>query len=211
MNTMKSLLKTNTFSFFLENQDNPRFASYTSDLALAQNALALGMLSDGIPIIYQGQEQFQDFTGTKAPHNREPLWTSEYNASAELYSYISTLNGVRSLAIANDPTSYVAYQANPVWTSGDAHAVAIKKGDVVFVVSNVGAEGKVGTVSIAASLTNYVADTVYVDLMSCEKFTADSAGAISFEVANVPRVIYPSAKASSLCSSQETVTAVSWK
>lgn len=198
---MKSLLKTSTFSFFLENQDNPRFASYTSDLTLAQNALALGMLSDGIPIIYQGQEQWQDFTGLEAPYNREPLWTSEYNASAELYTYITTLNGIRSLAIANDPTSFVAYQASPVWTSDDAHAVAMKKGDVVFVVSNVGAEGSVGTVALAATLTNYIADTVYVDLLTCESFTADSAGAISFEVANVPRVIYPSAKASSVCSS----------
>lgn len=194
---MKSLIKTSTFSFFLENQDNPRFASYTSDLTLAKNALTMGMLTDGIPIIYQGQEQWQEFTGTEAPYNREPLWTSEYNSSADLYSYIATLNQIRTLAITNDPTSFVAYQASPIWTSDDAHSAALKKGDVVFVVSNVGSSGTVGTVSLAASATNYIADTQYVDLLSCEEFTATSAGAISFDVQSAPRVIYPALKLTS--------------
>ncbi|CAN8105939.1 unnamed protein product [Discula destructiva] len=205
INEMKALLKTSTFSSFLENQDNPRFSSYTTDLTLAKNALTMGMMMDGIPIVYQGQEQWQEFTGTDAPYNREPLWTSEYNSSAELYSYITSLNKIRTLAITNDPTSFIAYQANPIWTSDDAHTSAIKKGDVVFVVTNVGSSGSVGTVSLASSATSYVADTVYVDLLSCDSFTADSAGSISFEVTSAPRIIYPSSKStnSGICSSQD--------
>jgi hypothetical protein len=41
---------TTLLGSFLENHDQPRFASYTSDYSLAKNAIAFSILQDGIPI-----------------------------------------------------------------------------------------------------------------------------------------------------------------
>lgn len=60
---------------FFENHDNLRFANITLDLSLAKNALAFTVLGDGIPIVYQGQEQ--QFAGGDDPWCREALWSSQ--------------------------------------------------------------------------------------------------------------------------------------
>ena len=94
---------------FLDNHDNYRFLSGTSDWTSLKNALAYivfaevciprgregGMsayLSDflfmqGIPIIYYGTEQ--GFSG-HIGENREPLWP-HYDTEHELYMFISTI------------------------------------------------------------------------------------------------------------------------
>ncbi|KAH0140840.1 alpha-amylase, partial [Aureobasidium melanogenum] len=101
VNTMKSTCKDVTLlGSFLENHDNPRFPSLTSDMSLAKNAIGFAMLADGIPIVYQGQEQH--FDGGSTPQQREQLWKSGYDTSAELYKYITKLNAIRKLAIKND-------------------------------------------------------------------------------------------------------------
>jgi alpha-amylase len=173
----------------------------TQDITLAKNALAFSMLMDGIPIIYQGQEQWQEFTGTEAPYNREPMWTSSYNTTSELYGWISTLNNVRTLAISQDPTAYIAFQANPIWS--DDHTVAMKKADVVTIASNVGEAGNVGAISLPASSTGYIAGQVYTDLVSCARYTAGTDGGISVTMKADPIVLYPqtrlSASNSTLC------------
>jgi alpha-amylase len=43
-----------TFGVFSENHDVERFPTITNDTALVKNVLAFTILSDGIPIIYQG-------------------------------------------------------------------------------------------------------------------------------------------------------------
>jgi hypothetical protein len=43
-------LDTTLLGTFMENHDNPRFPSLTSDLSLAKNAIAFTILADGIPI-----------------------------------------------------------------------------------------------------------------------------------------------------------------
>lgn len=48
---------TTLLGSFSENHDVPRFASLTSDLALAKNVIAFTILADGVPIIYAGQGQ----------------------------------------------------------------------------------------------------------------------------------------------------------
>lgn len=51
VNTMKSdCADTTLLGSFMENHDNPRFPSYTSDMSLAKNAIAFTILADGIPI-----------------------------------------------------------------------------------------------------------------------------------------------------------------
>lgn len=54
---------------FLENHDQPRFQSITTDQSLVKNAMAWSFITDGVPIIYYGQEQ--GYTGNGDPNNRE--------------------------------------------------------------------------------------------------------------------------------------------
>lgn len=54
---------------FLENHDNPRFQSISTDSGLVRNAVTWPFINDGIPILYYGQEQ--GYTGGNDPANRE--------------------------------------------------------------------------------------------------------------------------------------------
>ncbi|KAJ0359164.1 hypothetical protein COL922a_014583, partial [Colletotrichum nupharicola] len=60
---------------------------------LAKNILTFTLLFDGIPIIYQGQEQHLAGGGT--PENREAIWLSKYDTTAPLYKHIAQLNALR--------------------------------------------------------------------------------------------------------------------
>jgi alpha-amylase len=197
-----------------------RFASLVGDIALTKNALAFTLLFDGIPIIYQGQEQH--FSGQNDPFNRERLWTSGYNEDSELYRWISQLNAVRALAIDTDST-FVSSQADTVWppqaptagntTSGSNsttssstpastnHHIAVKKGSLITVITNVGVGGDKLDVVLPRNATKYKPGGVYIDLLSCESFIADRNGALSFEMGWLPRAFYPAldALSSSMC------------
>lgn len=51
INQMKDTCSDTTLlGSFLENHDQPRFASLTQDFSLAKNAIAFSILQDGIPI-----------------------------------------------------------------------------------------------------------------------------------------------------------------
>jgi alpha-amylase len=50
INTIKAACTSSLLGSFSENQDVPRFASVTQDMALAKNVIAFTILSDGIPI-----------------------------------------------------------------------------------------------------------------------------------------------------------------
>jgi alpha-amylase len=75
---------------FTECHDVPRMAYYTSDLHLLKNVNVWNILFDGIPIVYQGQEQ--RFRGNSDPYNREALWLSGFPTNATLYVLIKFLN-----------------------------------------------------------------------------------------------------------------------
>ncbi|KAJ9157608.1 Alpha-amylase A type-3 [Pleurostoma richardsiae] len=203
INTMKSsALNTSLYGSFLENHDNKRFAALTSDLALARNAIAFTMLMDGIPIVYQGQEQH--YSGGDVPYNREALWLSGYatdSSSAPLYGWIKTLNAIRSAAVASD-SSYLSYQAWPIYS--DTHTIAMRKGAVVSVYTNVGGSGSAYSVALPAASTGFSAGEALTDVMSCAAFTADSSGGLSVSLsAGAPLVLYPTSLLSGtgICSS----------
>jgi len=108
VNTVKSGCNDSTLlGSFSENHDNPRFANYTSDFSLAKNVLAFTILSDGIPIIYAGQEQH--YSGGSVPNNREAVWLSGFDTSAGLYQWIAKLNKIRNYALQLD-TGYTTYK-----------------------------------------------------------------------------------------------------
>lgn len=112
---------------FIENHDNPRFASYvipypnalsspdtsasyTSDYSQAKNVLSFIFLADGIPIVYAGQEQH--YSGGSDPANREATWLSGYSTSSTLYQWIASTNKIRALAVSKD-TSYITSKVCP--------------------------------------------------------------------------------------------------
>ena len=111
VNTIKNGFQDSTLiAPFTENHDQPRFPSYTSDIALAENAIAFGMLADGPPIIYQGQEQH--YSGGSVPANRETVWTSGFNTNAQLRSAVAKSNACNFSSSAVAPGHDVGYDAH---------------------------------------------------------------------------------------------------
>jgi alpha-amylase len=76
---------------FTETHDVPRFAHYTQDLTLLKTVSTWNIMFDGIPIVYQGQEQ--QYRGDNDPFNREAVWLSGYSTQSPLYLLFKFLNG----------------------------------------------------------------------------------------------------------------------
>ena len=173
---------------FLENHDNPRFASVTPDVAAAQNAIGLAFLVDGIPILYQGQEQH--FSGGGVPANREALWLSGYDTQAPLYGHVATLNALRNHAIASDP-GYTGWQAEVIYT--DTTTIALRKGSdglqLVGVWSNKGSGGAAYGQGIPG--TGFEEGTALVEVLGCEEVTAGANGTVQVAMGQgAPKVFY---------------------
>lgn len=196
LNTMKSTCKDTTLlGSFSENHDVPRFASYTSDYSLAKNIIAYTILSDGIPIIYAGQEQH--YSGGNDPYNREATWLSGYSTSATLYTHVASLNQIRNQAIYKDST-YLTYQNWVIYS--DSSTIAMRKGydgkQIITVLSNLGASGSSYTLSL--SNTGWSSGTSVVEVLSCTAVTVDSSGNLPVPMASgLPRVYYPLAQLTS--------------
>lgn len=78
---------------FIDNHDNPRFLSLTSNEMAFKNAIAWGMTTMGIPIHYYGDEQ--GFSGGNPPANRETLWPYLTQTNSALYDYVKTVVSFR--------------------------------------------------------------------------------------------------------------------
>ncbi|EGZ77653.1 alpha-amylase A precursor [Neurospora tetrasperma FGSC 2509] len=145
------------YGSFLENHDQARFAHKTSDMAIA-----FTMLKDGIPIIYQGQEQH--YAGSDTPYNREALWLSGFSTNSELYTWIKRLNQLRTHAIKKDD-GYLTYRASPIYS--DSHTIAMRKGSsnkqVVGVFTNVGASSSTA-VTLSSLASGFSADEPVTDV-----------------------------------------------
>ena len=180
----KSCKDPSTLLIFSENADLPRFASYTNDSALAKNVLTYTILSDGIPSVFQGQEQ--GFAGASDPYNREALWLSEYNKT-ELYTVIATLNGMRKQAISNN-ANWTTSGANVVYndTSNIAYQKGVAGSQILTVLSNTGADGKNYTLNVP---TKYQANQQLVEVMGCTILNATNTGAMIVPMADgLPKV-----------------------
>ncbi|EPE04804.1 alpha amylase [Ophiostoma piceae UAMH 11346] len=190
---------------FIENHDNPRFASYTSDYSLAKNVLSFLFFSDGIPIVYSGQEQH--YSGGADPANREATWLSGYSTTSTLYTHLKTTNQIRALAIRKD-SNYVTSANSPFYQ--DSNTIAMLKGStsgskVITVLSNKGASGNSYTLSL--SNTGYSSGASLVELYSCTTVTVDSSSNVPVPMASgLPRVLVPASwvSGSGLCGSSVT-------
>lgn len=195
INSVKSACKDSTIlGSFSENQDNPRFASYTSDISLAKNIIAYTILADGIPIIYGGQEQH--YAGGNDPANREAVWLAGYNTSSPLYTHVAQLNQVRNQAIYKNST-YLTYQSWPIYS--DTTTMALRKGfdgnQIITVLSNLGSDGSTYTLSLGN--TGYTNGQQLVEVLSCSNVTVDDDGNIPVSMGQgLPKVFYPASQIS---------------
>ncbi|RAL07534.1 alpha-amylase [Aspergillus homomorphus CBS 101889] len=177
-----------TLATFSENHDVARFASLKDDLSLAKNILTFTLLSDGIPMIYQGQEQH--LSGAHDPLNREALWLTSYDTQSPLYRHIATLNALRHHAIQVDP-AYIDTLSYPVYRGSSE--MAFRKGregrQVVIVLSTQGSTS--GAYSLR--MTNgYQPSVVVVDVLTCRSYTVSDIGELDIAMdKGEPRVLYP--------------------
>ena len=184
---------TTVLGSFLENHDMPRFPSYTSDMSLTKNAIAFTMLGDGIPILYQGQEQL--LAGASVPENREAIWLTGYPTGAgTLYKFVATLNAVRKLAIGEDE-EYATSNAVPVYS--DSHTIVMRKGSngtqIVSVLTNMGASGN-ASFNLVASKSGFAAGDAVTNVFDCRTYTTDSKGSLAITITSgLPLVLYPTA------------------
>lgn len=178
---------TSLLGTFSENHDQPRFAQLTGDFALAKNVIAFTMLTDGIPVIYQGQEQHYDSEGgVSTPYNREAMWLSGFDTSAELYVFITSMNAFRKNAISDDDT-YLTYQNYPVYS--DTTTIAMRKGSMLTVLSTLGVDGASSTLSVTD--TGFDDGVELTELLTCEIATsADGTVPVPMD-SGLPRIYYP--------------------
>ncbi|PWN50517.1 alpha-amylase [Violaceomyces palustris] len=169
---------------FLENQDNPRFPSITSDTALNTNAITYVLTGDGIPIIYYGEEQ--RYAGGNDPYNREALWGSGYPTNSPLYVHIQKVNKLRK-KVQSASDAPLSTPLTSLYNSSNAWA--FKKGNMLVVLSSAGQNSGTQTVSISSSSLPV---TQMTDILSCSTFNVNSGGSISVTLnKGLPAVLYP--------------------
>lgn len=186
---------TSLLGSFSENHDNPRFPSKNEDIALAKNVITFTMLTDGIPIIYQGQEQhYRSLGGEDNPYNREAIWLSGYDRNHELYKLITLLNRVRKHAMREDST-FLTTRAKVVHKS--VQTIAIEKGGLLLVLSNGGSQS---AKYIRSVRSRFPIGSRVTDILTCQTQMVGRNGSLDVTLeAGQPRVYYSSTRKEGLC------------
>lgn len=179
---------------FLEDHDVPRWTNISVDPQSLWNAMIFSFMSDGIPIVYYGQEQ--GFSGNADPWNREPLWPSNY-ANTTTYNLISKLNQLRNHLI-NSTADWVTTQVEVL--SQTDQGIAFSKGDVVTILTNIGSPPQNVSIAAKTPLSSSVATT---DILTCKQYAVGSGGTIEIQYSQggVPVILVPDASltSSGLC------------
>ncbi|KAK5109402.1 hypothetical protein LTR62_007068 [Meristemomyces frigidus] len=197
--TFKDVTVLGTFS---ENQDVPRFGNHTGDLAQATNVAAFVLMSDGIPIIYNGQEQHYR-GGTNPYTNREPLWETGLNPFSPIYQVISTLNALRRHAMQKD-TKHATSLSTVVHK--DDQTLVMAKGSngtqIISVFTNTGVNANSSTLDLSLSDLGYANGATLTEVLTCKNYTLDNQASLSLPMSGgAPAMLYPAASLSnsSLC------------
>ncbi|KAL5341191.1 glycoside hydrolase superfamily [Aspergillus crustosus] len=174
---------------FSENHDQERIPNKNGDISIAKNVLTFTMLFDGIPMIYQGQEQH--LSGPHTPNNREAIWLSKYNTGAPLYNLLRSLNAIRKHAYTLG-RDYLDARTIPVFRG--AGELAFRKGvegrHVIMVLSTQGStQPSAYEVTIPVA---YNAGTAVLEVLGCEEYTAAGNGELIVSMERgEPRVFFP--------------------
>ena len=169
---------------FIEDQDVDRWGYMNDDIMLAKNALTFMMLYDGIPLVYQGLEQFITYS------NRAALWLTDYNTNATLYTFIAKLNAIRKHAISLD-SSYIDSQTYPIYQGGSE--LAFWKGNngrqVIMLLSTQGSNGSAYDLTLPMT---YGASTVVTEVLNCVNYTVNTQSELIVPMdKGEPRVFFP--------------------
>lgn len=91
-------------------------------------------------------------SGNYSPYNRQDLWSTNYDSSAELYTLTATLNKLRNHAIALD-NNYVTNWSSILYT--DPSTYVTRKGpngvQILAVLSNQGQQGGAYTLQVSGA------------------------------------------------------------
>lgn len=183
-----SMPDVNAMTSFSENHDKPRIGSYSKDMATAKNVLVFTMLFDGIPMIYQGQEQH--LSGNSVPVNREAIWLTKYDTNTELYKLIAKLNRIRNHA-AFLGTDYFDDSTHTIFQGGSelAFTKGIQGRQVVMVLSTQPSTSSAYQIDMAVSFN---AGTAVTNVLDCTNYTVDNQGMLHVPMnKGEPRVFYP--------------------
>ncbi|KAL3421233.1 alpha amylase [Phlyctema vagabunda] len=177
---------------FMENHDMPRFPHDTSsDVTVVKNALCWTILTDGIPVLYYGQEQM--FSGhpdlDADPGARELMWKSGFKITP-LYTFIAQLNKARKLAW---PAGFSSNLTSSLWT--DVNAAVTQKGPLLMVLSNQGAGSKSKKIVVQTKFAN---GTVLVDVLTGRSVSVKTATTFTI-VEGQPQIYLPYQLATEIC------------
>ncbi|KAA1469760.1 glycoside hydrolase family 13 protein [Dentipellis sp. KUC8613] len=175
-----------TGSFF-ENHDQPRFQSYTKDIALVRNGMTFPFIHDGIPICYYGQEQ--GYQGASDPFNREALWLSAYQQEKPLVGHFKTLNAARKAAIKSSngqflhtPMKFYAIEQN---------SFAVSKPPMLALLTNIGSETSKSVVWNVPQ-AGFQPNEELLDVFTCSKVMADGQGGVNVRSEyGMPQMLMP--------------------
>ncbi|RHZ70159.1 hypothetical protein CDV55_102065 [Aspergillus turcosus] len=176
---------------FTESHDVNRFANFTQDMALAKNVVTFNILFDGIPIMYQGQEQHLHGSYYANNSNREAIWLTGYNTDAELYKLTATLNRIRKHAYNLD-NNYINIETYPIYQGSSE--LAFRKGvegrQTIMLLSTQGANQK-ETYPLYMPVA-YNPGVVAMDVLNCVNYTVNEAGQLIVPMEKgEPRVFFP--------------------
>ncbi|KAG9025387.1 hypothetical protein FRB95_010228 [Tulasnella sp. JGI-2019a] len=157
---------------FMENQDLPRWSNISVDPQSNWNALTFSFMSDGIPIVYYGQEQ--RFHGAADPMNREPLWPSGY-ASTPTMQFIQILNQLRNQLV--NASDWATQPAQII--SSTNSTIFLAKGYVLSVMTNIGSP----PANMSANMvgTGFESGQVMIDVVTCTQVIIGSQGSVNID------------------------------
>ncbi|KAL9108899.1 MAG: hypothetical protein Q9227_006430 [Pyrenula ochraceoflavens] len=179
INQVKAQCKDDTLMApFLENHDQPRFPSMTSDMSLIRNAILTTLMMDGPPIIYQGQEWALASTGD--PTNREAIWLQPgaYAGTGVLHGWISQINQIRNFLTAVSGGQWGLYANNPIYV--DNNNLVLRKGydesQSITIVTNQAENGGKVQIGLSSNDTGWSAGEDVYELIGCGGVTVGSNG-----------------------------------
>ncbi|KAF7338941.1 Glycoside hydrolase family 13 protein [Mycena venus] len=178
---------------FLENHDQPRFPSYTTDEALRKNAMVWPFVGDGIPTMYYGQEQ--GYEGGADPWNREALWLSAFETTKPGVATVKALNAVRKQAIAAN-ASFLTTPARWIPQTNPS-TIMLSKPPLLSLFTNIGS-GANTTTSVVQPTWRvppglYAPGTSLVDVLACKAVVVDAGcgETVVQALGGMPQVLIP--------------------
>ncbi|KAG1741821.1 glycoside hydrolase family 13 protein, partial [Suillus paluster] len=169
---------------FLDNHDQARFKHLVSDAALAANAAVWPFIHDGIPIIYNGQEQ--GLAGGDPPANHEAIWTTRYSNESAEYLAFKNLNRARKIAMAAN--TYFLITPMEFLETNTNNTLAIWKPPMLTLLTNA------GSTSARWNVTHKIfrPHQHIVDVLTCVVHVADESGGVTVgSPAGLPKVFMP--------------------